>query len=209
MVKVIGPLGGFDASGSLAGALTWSKWKGRNYVRRLVKPSNPKSGGQVGVRSMFKFLSQNWATIGSTPQASWEARAEATSISPFNAYMSLNQFNWRNFLTPSQPNPPTRAETVDGIDTFTATAGVRQITITINDLDVAGLNWGFLIFKSLSTGFTPSVANLVAAIISAQATEVLWVDTPLVPDTYYYDAKPFTFDGAEGALKGEINAVVT
>lgn len=209
MVKVIGPLGGFDASGSLAGSIVFSKWKGRNYVRRLVKPSNPKSPGQVGVRSMWKFLAQNWAGLTPASQATWNTAADRKVVSPFNAYMSLNQFNWRNFLAPSHEDPPTRAETEDVILTFTATAGVRQITIALAGTGINPDDWGYMIFRDLTTGFTPSVSNAVA-VIKADGTNVVnFVDTPLVADEYFYDAKNFTNDGKSGTLKGEISAIVS
>jgi len=209
MVKVIGPLGGFDASGSLAGSIVFSKWKGRNYVRRLVKPSNPKSGGQVGVRSMFAFLAQQWAGISTANKATWNARADSATISPFNAYMSFNQFNWRNGLPPTMAYPAAQSGTADAINTFTATAGIRQITITLSTTVVADLNWGFTIYRSTVTAFTPGITNAVKVLTGDSSTNVTFVDTPLVPDTYYYDARPFDEDQVFGALKGEINATVT
>ncbi len=209
MVKVTGPLGGFDASGSLAGSIVFSKWKGRNYVRRLVKPSNPKSGAQVGVRAMFKFLAQQWATNGATPQASWNSLADATTITPFNAYMATNQKTWGNFETPTQTYPAAKSDTPHAIDTFTAVAGVRQITITVNTDEADEVAWGIIIFKSTTTGFTPGISNAIAVIKAEDSTDVTYVDTPLEADTYYYDCKPFSLDGNVGALKGEISATVT
>lgn len=208
MVKVQAPALSLDASGQLAGALVFSKWKGRNYVRSLVKPANPKTGGQVGVRAAFKFLSQQWSGLGATPQATWEERAEQKVVSEFNAYMSYNLERFRNFLGLSQEDPAALVDTVDAIDTFTATAGERQITIAINDTGTVGDNWGFMIYRSLTTGFTPAFDNLVAIIQSQAGGVVNFVDTPLDPDTYYYDAKPFTKDAVLGSLDGEINATV-
>lgn len=51
MAKVTSPLMSLDASGSIAGAITFSKWKGRNYVRQLVIPANPRSAGQQATRA--------------------------------------------------------------------------------------------------------------------------------------------------------------
>ncbi len=209
MALVTAPLLSMDASGAVAGAIVFSKWKGRNYVRALVKPSNPNSGGQVGVRAAFKFLSQQWKNIAPTDQATWEAIAEAASFLPFNAYQQNGLLRNRNFLGLSQAYPPTLTLAVDAINTFTATAGVRQITIALNDVDITGDNWGFLLYRSTLTGFTPAFDNLIAIVAAAGTTIVNFVDTPLVPDTYYYDAKPFTTDATIGALNGEINAVVT
>lgn len=50
MAKVTGPLMSLDASGSIASTITFSKWKGRNYVRQLTIPSNPSTGAQVAIR---------------------------------------------------------------------------------------------------------------------------------------------------------------
>lgn len=208
MALVVMPLGSFDASGSIAGAIVFSKWKGRNYVRRLVKPSNPKSGPQVGVRSMFKFLAQNWAALTTAEQATWEALADASVISPFNAYMSSGQARWRNFLPPSQETPITETGTAGTNATWTATAGVRQITLTSNLMTLSD-NWGRLLFKGL-TGFTTSFSNCIGAILlDTAATNVNFVDTPLIAGTYFYNSRDFTDDGVLGAEVGEVSATVT
>jgi len=51
MAKVTGPLMSLDASGTVANTTTFSKWKGRNYVRLRVIPQNPQSVAQQAVRS--------------------------------------------------------------------------------------------------------------------------------------------------------------
>lgn len=43
-----------DASGSYAGTLTFAKWKGRQYVRQLVTPSNPHSADQETARNVVR-----------------------------------------------------------------------------------------------------------------------------------------------------------
>lgn len=208
MVKVIGPLGGFGASGSLAGTIVFSQWKGRPYVRRLVKPSNPRSGGQVGVRAMWKFEAQNWAALTVAEKQTWEAGADTKVILPFNEYVSVNQKRWRNFLPPSQETPILEAGTVGISQTFSATAGIRQITIA-NDLMAANENWGRLIFKG-AMGFTSSFSNCVSAILLNQDVSLInFVDTPLQAGTFFYNARDFTDDGVLGAELGEISATVS
>lgn len=54
MAKVGGPLMSLEASGSVAGALTFAKWKGRQYVRQLVQPSNPQSAAQETARNAMR-----------------------------------------------------------------------------------------------------------------------------------------------------------
>ena len=75
MVKVNAPMMSLDASGSLGKALVFSKWKGRNYVRTLVRPSNPKSVLQVAIRSMMKFLAQAWKDMTAPEQTAWDLLA--------------------------------------------------------------------------------------------------------------------------------------
>ncbi len=56
MAKVTGPLMSLDASGSVGGTATFSKWKGQNYVRLLVTPRNPKSDGMAEVRTKLGVI---------------------------------------------------------------------------------------------------------------------------------------------------------
>lgn len=209
MVKVQAPALSLGASGQIGGAMVFSTWKGRPYVRALVKPANPQSGGQVGVRAAFTFLSQQWAAIGASDQAAWEDLAEADIVSTFNAYMKFNLLRNRNFLGLSHRPDGLLVNAPDAISTFTATAGERQITIALNTVPVVNGCWGFLLYRALATGFTPAFDNLIAIVPANGITVVNYVDTPLVPDQYFYDAKPMNDDASLGALSGEINATVT
>lgn len=67
MAKVTGPLMSMDASGKFAGALVFSKWKGRPTVRQLVTPSNPRSSDQVAIRNNLRVTAaaQRWANLTS------------------------------------------------------------------------------------------------------------------------------------------------
>ena len=207
MVKVNAPAMSLDASGSLGGAITFSKWKGRNYVRQLVRPSNPRSGGQVGVRAMFKFLSQIWAGLAPADKTSWEDRADDKVISPFNAFMGYNQFRWRNFLGFSFVDPATAAGTQGVWGLGSAVAGVRQITIskaitTVNDGAALGIH------RALLTAFNISFANCIAVIPAASIDTFTYVDTPLVPDEYFYNFSVFTDEGLRALEDDEVNATV-
>lgn len=207
MVKVNAPAMSLDASGSLAGAITYSKWKGRNYVRQLVRPSNPRSGGQVGVRAMFKFLAQIWAGLAPADKTSWEGRADDKVISPFNAFMGYNQFRWRNFLGFSFVDPATDAGSQAVWGLGTAIAGVRQITLskaitTVNDGAALGIH------RALTTGLTVSFANCIAVIPAASIATFTYVDTPLVPDEYFYNWSVFTDEGLRALEDDEVSATV-
>ena len=207
MVKVNAPAMSLDASGSLGGAITFSKWKGRNYVRQLVRPSNPRSGGQVGVRAMFKFLSQIWAGLAPADKTSWEGRADDKVISPFNAFMGYNQFRWRNFLGFSFVDPATAAGTNATWALGSAVAGVRQITIS-KAITVVADSAALGIHRALTTGLTVSFANCIAVIPAAGVATFSYVDTPLVPDEYFYNFSVFTDEGLRALEDDEVTATV-
>lgn len=208
MVKVAGPALSLDASGKLGGAIVFSKWKGRNYVRVLVTPANPKSVGQVSVRSMMKWLSQQWKSIGDAPQATWIDRAKITNISPFNAYCAYNLFRWRNFLAPTDsfPEALTDVAPVEGV--LAAVESERTITVT-QPITTANDGWGIAFFRGLTTGFESGYDNLKHVGLISGTDDVTFIDTPLVADEYFYNIRSITKDGQLGDESAEVDATVT
>lgn len=209
MARTVGPLMSLGASGSVANTITFSTWKGRPYVRQLVTPSNPKSPLQLSTRAIMKFLSQQWTpNIDAAEQATWEALGAADAISPFNAYTRENLRRWTQFTAPGQASPVTLTGTLPTWTTLPdATGGVRQATITW-DLNTLNQAWGLLIFRSTTGGFTPSRDNLVGVAYLATLTADSFIDTPLVPDTYFWNFIAFTSDGLKSAALGQQTAVV-
>lgn len=55
MAKVTGGLLSLDASGTFGNAITYAKWKGRQYARIKGNPSNPKTEGQMTGRAYFSL----------------------------------------------------------------------------------------------------------------------------------------------------------
>ncbi|KKM75496.1 hypothetical protein LCGC14_1389710 [marine sediment metagenome] len=208
MVKLTGPLFSLGASGTIGKTVTYSQWKGRPFARQRVIPHNPKSGGQVGARAMWAFITQNWDALTTAEKATWTARAAQTIISPFNAYTSYNAKRFATFNAPSQEDPAAETNAVGTVLAWTATGGVREVVLDIS-LTLANANWGVAVFRSTTTGFTPSITNVVFVRLLDSTTAIQIVDTPLDPDTYYYDAKYFTDDGLYGSLLGEINGTST
>lgn len=202
MVRVQAPALSLQASGSLGGAMVFSSWKGRPYVRSLVTPANPKSGGQVGMRAMLKFCSQDWANIIAGSQATWKTRADQQIISNFNAFVGYNQFRWRDFLAPTSHDPEDDTDTQIVMGTLVLTLGVRSITAT-QGITTANDGWGVLLFRSPTGTFTPTFDNLIQVKPIDGTNDVVFVDSPLDAGTYYYDTVPFTLDGQMGAETGE------
>jgi hypothetical protein len=208
MVKVLGPMFSFEASGTIGKIATFSKWKGRPYVRQRVVPANPKSALQVATRAMLRFLSQAWATVGATPQGSWDDLAAASQISPFNAYVGRNQSRFREFQAPSQTYPAAETGTQPVAVLTSAVGGPSYIDVT---LTITTLNdvWGVAIFRSPTGTFTPSRANCIAVLPVDGTGTLVYTDSNLDAGTYYYDAKFFTKEGALGADEGEVNGTAT
>lgn len=97
MAKVTGPLLSLDASGSIGSTMTFSRWKGINYVRQRVIPTYTNTALQIAVRLFWKDASQAWkagATIGGvTIDAAYKlAFADAAAgqgMSGFNLFMNV------------------------------------------------------------------------------------------------------------------------
>jgi len=206
MVKVYGPMMSLDASGTLGDAITFSKWKGRNYVRERVIPSNPKSGAQTGRRSLFKFLAQAWAALDSADQATYQPLADELVASPFNAYVSLNMKDWHNFLAPSQTLLRPRANTPSDNALTAAAWEENRIKLSISG-SALGDAWGILIFAKEAGAVTPAVGNAIIAALddTIAAHDLFW--TPPTVATWHFNSIAFADDGAQAAAGGAQSAV--
>lgn len=95
MAKVTGPLMSLDASGSVAGTITFSRWKGRNYVRQRVIPTYTNTALQSKIRKLISDASIAWksgATVGVTTinaayKLAYGTAASAQAISGFNLFI--------------------------------------------------------------------------------------------------------------------------
>lgn len=208
MARVQGPLFSLGASGKLAGAVVYATWKGRAYVRELVKPANPKSDKQLSVRAMLRFLSQEWAGIGDTAQVSWTDLAAADVISTFNAYIKKNLLRWRNFIGIGQDADPAAGDTGPSNGVAAAAGGVRMATITM-PVTTENDAWGLAIFRKTASAVTPAFDNLVAVKPYDGTNDIVFVDTPLDPETYHYDFYSITKDALFTDETDPVNAVVT
>lgn len=208
MVKVYAPCLSLDASGTIADAITFTKWKGRNVARQRVIPSNPRSGPQTGMRAMFAFLAKVWQSLTTAEQATWDDRAKADNISPFNAQVGYNQDRWRRFLCPSAEDPADETGTQPGAAVVTPTGGIRQIKLSIAD-DANAPDYAYLIFRSETGTFTPGYDNCIAVVDWDNSGTTVYVDAPLTPGTYYYQVIGTLKTGLKGIASTEVSAAAT
>jgi hypothetical protein len=208
MARVSGPAMSLDASGSLGGAIVFSKWKGRNYVRELVTPLNPKSAKQTGVRAMMKFLTQRWQYISAGSQDDWDAPAEASQISAINAYVRENLNRWQLFQGPSQIYPATEASSGLTVSSHTYTGGAGFATLSLTPSGSTSI-WGFAIFRDAAEITAPNWNNCVAVIPANGASAVSYTDSPLTAGTYHYRACVLNTDGKMGTVLADDTCAVT
>lgn len=191
--KLDGPLMSMGASGSIGGILTFGSNKGRNFVRQLVIPANPKSAAQQGVRSMMKYVGKEWAQLSAGSQATWETRAAQTNISPFNAFSSKAMDNWSNGMAAQSEDPAPAVTTPAGPPTApTSTVTERRALLEWTDDAIGSADFGVVVYLSTTTGFTPGRNNAVAVVdmgVEAYTTQTL------PPGTYYYRMGTFAEDG--------------
>lgn len=194
MAKVDGPLFSFGASGSIADTMTFSRWKGRPYVRQHVIPSNPKSPSQMGGRWMWKFLSQIWAGLGTTAQATWDERASAAGISPFNAFISRNAKRWTEGEGPTQEYPAAETEepTLPGNATISGSGSERTLDISWSvDPDT----WGLALYGADGAAPTGAKNQCIAVVEATNDSEVSYPISGVPTDYDTFGIRVFSNDG--------------
>lgn len=117
-----------DASGSVAGALTFAKWKGRNYVRQLVIPANPRTSGQQTTRSALGAAGRMNSFVETESNAQVALNAAAPSGQSGVGYYAKLQIE--RFATSDTDYNNVANATVKGyFDSAAGTLGIQAITI--------------------------------------------------------------------------------
>ena len=195
-----------DASGTIGKSITFSKWKGRNYIRKRVKPANPKSGLQTGMRAGMRFMAQGYATLTATQKLNWTGLFKTLKITGLNSQARLNQVRVRqNLGLFSDPtNVPAAAEAAP--TTVVATAQPKSVKLTW--VDSLGANdYATFIYQSTTTGFTPDVSNLIRIVKHGALTFTvakLKTGTP-----YFFVLQGTGNEGTRGTAAAQVTATPT
>ena len=88
MARVTGPLMSISASGTIAKAITFGKWKGRAWVRQHFTPENPKTPKQINVRLALTLLIAEWQGEIQATWDGWNAYAVPFKMAGVNKYVS-------------------------------------------------------------------------------------------------------------------------
>ena len=105
MAKLHGPLFSLDARGQLGKALVYSIWKGLNYARKYVIPSNPNTAAQQTIRGYFSTAVAAYKAEDQATKDAWDAAIAALGkpMTGFNYYLGL----YVRYLIDNTGTPPT------------------------------------------------------------------------------------------------------
>ena len=201
MARVTGPLFSMDASGTVGKAIVFSKWKGRSYVRRHAVPSNPRSGLQVGIRTVFGFVAAAWATLTDLLVSDWTEIGAADSTTGLNALT-------KDAVSRARRGEGWRADPEgDASDTVTAPTGAAALA-ALKSLNLSWTNavagggeapdWCTAIHMAEgSEAIEAGIDNLVA--IVPIATEAVVIRGLTTGQAYSFVLRHVNQDGAIGA----------
>lgn len=149
MAKVTGPLLSFTASGSIAKSQVYARWRGVQYARQRVIPSNPNSSEQQLTRNAFKWLQAVWKFAVAELSAPWTAAASGRPLTNRNLWTKQNLALIRDAgdITAIVMSPGANGGLIAAAATATGGSG----TIT-----------GSMTAPVLPSGFTVSEAIMVA-----------------------------------------------
>lgn len=195
MVKLKGPGLSREASGTLANTLTFGKSKRTSTLRKKPTPKQPRSGLQISMRAMMKFLSQHWNEISTARQATWADAYTDPQLSNYNSYLRHNLERWRNYKAPSQLFPAAEALNPAASIQLTSTGGVRHVDHVARVILTANDNWT-LILHHIKGGLPPAEMQYMVHIFRAtDLTSQYWTHTPLEVGPHGYQLTRASADG--------------
>jgi hypothetical protein len=90
MATVKGPLLSMRASGTIGKNIVFASWRGIQYTRQHVIPSNPQSAGQVTTRTTFAWLNDAFRHFGPLAKQPWGLAAAGRPFTDRNAFIKAN-----------------------------------------------------------------------------------------------------------------------
>lgn len=132
MPALSGPLFSLTARKTLRKTLTYSRWRGIQYVRSHVVPANPDTVAQQAQRQNFRNINLVWDYSATNFRAPWTARATGQPYTDRNLLMQLNipaifgQSDMQAFVfSPGAGGAPPPTITL-------ITAGAGQLTVAMS-----------------------------------------------------------------------------
>lgn len=200
------PLFGLDASGTIGKSIVFSKWRGRTYVRKHAIPANPKSGLQVGMRAVMKFISQIYGTLDAAVKDDWATLAAPDNLTYMNAMVRKNMADARMNLGCTR-SPDDAAGTTPSAPTIDSiTAQPKSLVIAWSE-GAEAPEFCWRIHRSTSGTFTPDISNLVAVVPYGTTS---FTDTGLTTGTtYHYEIVGNNYNAELGSGSAEDSGTPT
>lgn len=205
MAGVRGPLFGLDASGTIADTITFSKWKGRPYVRQKVNPANPNTAAQRAVRSVFQFTSQQYDALSAVIKAKWLTEAGPDNITALNAFARSAQDQRLIDKGPLQDPTLTPGAAPAAPTAPVATGQKAQAQLTWVD-SVAADKYTHIIYGSATIGFTAGPTNILAVVANGILTRII---TDLPVGLFYFRIKCGSTSGTLSVATAEFSTTIT
>lgn len=137
-MKISSPILG-TMSGKLGGAVGANSRGGVQYLRKLVKPGNPRTLPQTTVRLILTALSAAWkSTLTTVQRAGWESISPSSS-SGIDSYVKGNTDALISGLARTDAPPTSLALVTDPVLTAAYVASTH--TLTIGGTATAGVTW--------------------------------------------------------------------
>lgn len=152
MAKVTGPFMSFGGRGQIGKAMVAAKWRGVQYVREYVVPSNPRTTAQQNVRTLFAYLREMWKLAPSETITAWNAFAQGRPFTGMNKFVGENvrvlngETDMNNFIgAPGSGGglPPVSIAAVTG-----GGAGEIDVSLVIPEIPT-----GWALTKAVATAF--------------------------------------------------------
>lgn len=169
MAKTTGALLSLDAAGSFAKTIVVSRWKGRQYVRLRVTPSNPQTAGQQAVRAKLGAAGRfnSFVEVGSSADLAYNAASPADqSGASYFAKLQISNYDASKTAYELVGNA-----TVKGyFDTAATTLGLTTVTIPGSTPVVVPA--GLILWNAYQSSYvvSPTVAPTTA--VSASAANI-------------------------------------
>lgn len=199
--------GGFSlrAKGAIAKTIVYASWKGRPYMRVLVKPAQPRTSGQRSTRAVMGSSAPLFRTLTTTQQAVWATNAKTGNITPVNAFARYNiKYRKRNLGPANAPN--VAAGSAPTAPTGLAVTGSKsQILATWTD-SVTPNVWAVHVVAQLAGAPTATYPFIVATVLAGVQTATI---VKLKPGTWTVGLVAVLNTGAWSLLSTTANATVT
>lgn len=209
MAKLKAPLLSLGAAGAIGKVMVFFNWKGLDVVREYVVPSNPQTTNQTTQRG---YLTAAVAAIHAAEQLATPLdEDDKTAYSLWGSNFPTPR-TWFNQIVKNWCDVKVAGDVpivyVDGYTTHTPATGLR-LSVNIEEEADSTLAAGKFYLGTSKTNLNKIKTATIAAGASAYLLDADKYDDLVVGTKYYWQFRPDSGDGCEGAYSGIYTTVPT